>query len=256
MLLAVDVGNTNIVIGCIQDDEILFNERVSTNHTATELEYLIQLKTILEIHKIAPDDIEAAVMSSVVPAVTGRLKNTIKKLLGIDALVVGPGIKTGLKIMIDNPAQLGADLVVDAAAGISFYDPPLIIIDMGTATTISVIDKDSNYIGGAIIPGMRTSLDALVSHAAQLSKIKLKKPAHVIGRNTEECMQSGIMYYTAAGLDGCIDRIEEELGYSCNVIATGGLSGHIVPLCRRRIIYDNDLLLKGLMTIYKKNYGL
>lgn len=256
MLLAVDIGNTNIVIGCIKGDEILFNERVSTNHTATDLEYLIQLKTILEIHMIDPAGIEAAVMSSVVPEITGVLKNTIKKLLGLDALVVGPGIRTGLKIMIDNPAQLGADLVVDAVAGISFYKPPLIIIDMGTATTLSVIDKDSNYIGGAIIPGIRKSLDALVSGAAQLSKVRLRKPAHVIGRNTEECMQSGIMYFTAAGIDGCIDRIEEELGYACDVIATGGLSGHIVPLCRRRIIYDNDLLLKGLMAIYKKNHEL
>lgn len=256
MLLAVDVGNTNIVIGCIREEEILFNERVSTNHKATDLEYLIQFKTILEIHGIDFADIEAAVMSSVVPDVTGVLKRTIKKLLGLDTLVVGPGVKTGLRIMIDNPAQLGADLVVDAAAGVSFYEPPLIIIDMGTATTFSVIDKDSSYLGGMIIPGMRTSLDALAAGAAQLSKVKLQRPAHVTGRNTEECMQSGIMYYTAAGIDGCIERIEAELGYRCTVIATGGLAGLIAPLCKRRIIYDNDLLLKGLMAIYKKNNGI
>lgn len=253
MLLAIDIGNTNIVIGCIRDDTILFNERVSTDHKATDLEYAIRLKTILEIHDINYADIEAATVSSVVPSVTGEVRRAVKKLLGITPLIVGPGVKTGLRIMIDNPAQLGSDLVVDAVAGINFYTAPLIIIDMGTATTVSVIDKDGNYIGGQIIPGMRTSLDALTSGAAQLSKVKLQKPAHVIGANTEECMQSGIMYYTASGIDGCIERIEEALGYKCTVIATGGLAGLIVPLCKRDIIYDNDLLLKGLMVIYKKN---
>lgn len=253
MLLAIDIGNTNIVIGCIKNDNILFNERVATDHKATDLEYAIRLKTIIEIHNIDRREIEAAVLSSVVPSVTGEVVRAVRKLFGIEPLVVEPGVKTGLRIMIDNPAQLGSDLVVDAVAGISFYTPPLVIIDMGTATTISVIDKDGSYRGGQIIPGMRTSLDALTSRAAQLSKVRLEKPAHVIGANTAECMQSGIMHYTASGIDGCIDRIEEELGYNCTVIATGGLSGLIVPLCRHEIIYDNDLLVKGLMVIYNKN---
>lgn len=253
MLLAIDVGNTNIVIGCIKNEEILFNERVSTNHRATDLEYAIQLKTIIEIHDINRDEIEGAVMSSVVPSVTDVIKRAVEKLLNLDTLVVGPGIKTGLRILTDNPAQLGSDLVVDAVAGINYYRAPMIIIDMGTATTMSVIDKDENYAGGFIIPGMRTSLDALVSGAAQLPKIQLNKPEHVIGKYTAECMKNGIMYYTAAGIDGCIDRIEEELGYKCTVIATGGLSGLITPLCTKEIIYDNDLLLKGLMVLYNKN---
>ncbi|MDD6762655.1 MAG: type III pantothenate kinase [Clostridiales bacterium] len=253
MLLAIDVGNTNIVIGCIKNNRILFNERVSTNHRATDLEYAIQLKTIIEIHNIDKREIEGAVMSSVVPSVTGIIKRAVQKLLHIDTLVVGPGIKTGLRILTDNPAQLGSDLVVDAVAGINYYSAPLIIIDMGTATTMSVIDRDGNYAGGMIIPGMRTSLDALVSGAAQLPKIQLEKPENVVGTYTAECMKSGIMNYTASGLDGCIEKIEEELGYKCTVIATGGLSGLIAPLCRKEVIYDNDLLLKGLMVIYNKN---
>lgn len=253
MLLAIDVGNTNIVIGCIHNEEILFNERVSTNHKATDLEYAIQLKTIIEIHNINKDEIEGAIMSSVVPSVTGVIKRAVEKLLKLETLVVGPGIKTGLKILTDNPAQLGSDLVVDAVAGINYYTAPMIIIDMGTATTMSVIDSDGSYLGGSIIPGMKTSLDALVSGAAQLPKIQLHKPEHVIGKYTSECMRSGIMYYTAAGIDGCINRMEEELGKKCTVIATGGLAGLVTPLCKREIIYDNDLLLKGLMVIYNKN---
>ncbi len=255
MLLAIDIGNTNIVIGCIQNDTILFNERVSTNHAASDLEYAIEIKTIIEIHSVEKGDIEAAIISSVVPDVTGVVGRAIKKLIGIDALVVGPGIKTGLSIRIDNPAQLGSDLAVDAIAGLDCYGAPLIVVDMGTATTVSVIDKDSNYIGGMIIPGLFTSLDSLSSKTAQLPKIRLDVPDHIIGKNTIECMQSGILHFTACGIDGTIDRIEKELGYRCTVVATGGLARYIVPLCNREIIYDDDLLLKGLMIIYNKNKG-
>lgn len=253
MILAIDIGNTNIVIGCIEGEKILFNERVSTNHKATDLEYAIQLKTVMEIHNIDNDSVEGAVMSSVVPSITGIVKAAVRKLLNIDTLIVGPGVKTGLRILTDSPAQLGSDLVVDAVAGINYYKAPLIIIDMGTATTMSIIDGDNNYMGGVIIPGMRTSLDALVSGAAQLPKIRLMRPERVIGRHTAECMQSGIMNFTASGIDGCIDRIEAELGYKCTVVATGGLAGFVVPLCRHDIIYDDDLLLKGLLVIYGKN---
>lgn len=253
MILAVDIGNTNIVIGCIRDEEILFNERVSTNHKATDLEYAIQIKNIFEIHEMDTSEIDGAIVSSVVPSITEAVENAVKKLTGCKPLVVGPGMKTGLRITIDNPAQLGSDLVVDAVAGIKHYGAPLIIIDMGTATTISVIDKDENYTGTLIIPGMRTSLDALVSGAAQLPKVKLDPPKRVVGTNTSESMANGVMYYTAAGLDGCIDRIERELGEKCTVVATGGLAGTITPLCQKEVILDDDLLLKGLMILYKRN---
>lgn len=253
MILAIDVGNTNIVIGCIENNKILFNERVSTNHRATDLEYAIQLKNIFEIHKTDIGRIEGAVMSSVVPSITGIFRRAIRKLMHTEPIIVGPGIKTGLKILTDNPAQLGSDLVVDAVAGIHHYSLPLIIIDMGTATTVSVVDKDCSYLGTDIIPGMRTSLDALVSGAAQLPKVSLEPPKRVIGKNSPECMNNGIMLFTACGLDGMIERIEEELGEKCTVVATGGLAGVVAPLCRREIVFDNDLLLKGLMILYDKN---
>ena len=253
MVLAIDIGNTNIVIGCVKNDEILFNERVCTNHRATDLEYAIQLKNIFEIHNIDHNTFEGAVMSSVVPSITETVAVAIKKLTGCTPIIVGPGVKTGLKIMIDNPAQLGSDLAVDAVAGIKHYGAPLIIIDMGTATTVSVIDSDESYLGTLIIPGMRTSLDALVMGAAQLPKVKLDIPKRVVAKNTAESMANGILYYTASGLDGCIERIEAELGKECTVIATGGLAGSVTPLCKKKIIHDDDLLLKGLMIIYNKN---
>lgn len=253
MILAIDIGNTNIVIGCIENDEILFNERVSTNHTATDLEYTIQLKTVFEIHNIDTQKIRGAIVSSVVPSVTQTMKKAIEKLVNCNPLIVGPGIKTGLRITTDNPAQLGSDLVVDAVAGINCYSTPLIIIDMGTATTISVIDNEQNYTGTLIVPGMKTSLDALVRGAAQLPKVNLEPPKRIVGKNTAECMSNGILLYTASALDGCIERIEEELAEKCTVVATGGLAGTITPLCKKEVIYDNDLLLKGLMILYNKN---
>ncbi len=253
MVLAIDVGNTNIVIGCFKNEKILFNERISTNHNATDLEYAIQIKNILEIHNIDTTAIEGSIISSVVPSVTTSMRDAVAKLTEKEPMIVGPGIRTGLRILTDNPAQLGSDLVVDAVAGINYYPTPQIIIDMGTATTFSVIDKDANYLGTLIIPGMNTSLDALSNGAAQLPKVNLDLPKRVVGTNTAECMSNGIMFYTASGLDGCIERIEEELNEKCTVIATGGLAGTVVPLCKKDIVYDDDLLLKGLMIIYNRN---
>ena len=155
--------------------------------------------------------------------------------------------------MLDNPAQLGSDRVADAVAGINLYPVPLIIIDMGTATTVSVIDRDKNYLGGMIIPGLRVSLDSLTQRTSQLPKIGLEAPKKVIGANTVECMKSGIIYYSAAGIDGVTQRIEETLGEECTVVSTGGLANKIIPHCKRDIIIDEQLLLKGLMIIYKKN---
>ena len=253
MILAIDIGNTNIVMGCFDGDKILFRERVSTNQAATDLEYAVTIKTALHMHGFNSNDITGAIISSVVPSVTNTFKRAIEKYAGVDVKVVGPGIKTGLSIKIDNPAQLGSDLVVDAAAGINEYPVPLIIIDMGTATTLSVVDKNKNYIGGMIVTGMAVSTDALISRTSQLPKIAFETPKKLIGSNTVDCMKSGIMYSTACSLDGLTERIEEELGEKCTVVATGGLASTIVPLCKRDIILDDDLLLKGLMLIYNKN---
>lgn len=253
MIIAVDIGNTNIVLGCAENDRILFRERISTNQTATDLEYAVSIRAALDMNEIDVRDIDGAIISSVVPSVTNTVKAAIVKLTGVNPMVVGPGIKTGLSIMIDNPAQLGSDLVVDAVAGIQEYPVPLIIIDMGTATTLSVVDNKRNYIGGVIMTGMAVSTDALISRTAQLPKIAFEKPKKIIGANTVECLKSGIMYSNACAIDGMVERIEEELGEKCTVVATGGLSNVVIPLCRREIIIDNDLLLKGLVLIYNKN---
>ena len=253
MTLTIDIGNTNIVLGCFDGDAILFRERISTNHTATDLEYAVSIKTALEMYRLNPENITGAIVSSVVPSVTNTFRRAIEKLCGVKPLVVGPGIKTGLSIRIDNPAQLGSDLVVDAVAGIHEYPVPQIIIDIGTATTFSVIDKNSNYLGGVITTGMAVSADALVSRTSQLPRIAFEVPKKVIGSNTVDCIKSGIMYGNAAIIDGMVSRIEAELGEKCTVIATGGLSALVAPLCKTRLILDDDLLLKGLMLIYRKN---
>lgn len=254
MLLAIDVGNTNIVLGGFdEENRILFRERLSTNQSATALEYASGIRTALEMYGIDKNCIHDAIISSVVPSVTATLKEAVRKYTGKDALIVGAGIKTGLHIMIDNPAQLGSDLVVDAVAGVDEYPVPQIIIDMGTATTMSVINSKKQYIGGVIMTGMSVSINALVNKTSQLPKISFDAPKKVIGSNTIDCMKSGIMYATASALDGMISRIEEELGEQCTVIATGGLSGTVIPLCRSKIILDDDLLLKGLSLIYQKN---
>lgn len=253
MILAIDIGNTNIVVGCIRGDEVLFTERLSTNTTHTTLEYAISFKNVLEIYQIDAKEIEGAIISSVVPPITNVIRDSIHKITDAEVLIVGPGVKTGLNILMDNPKTLGSDLVVNAVAGISEYPVPLILIDLGTATTISVIDNKKNYIGGMILPGVRTSLDALTARAAQLSGIDLEAPKRVIGKNTIECMKSGIVYSNAALIDGVILRMEEELGEKATVIATGGLAKSIVPYCKEDVILDDDLLLKGLLWVYKKN---
>ena len=253
MLLALDIGNTNIVLGCFDGDAILFRERVSTDRQATDLEFATRIRMALDMYGIDPRQITEAIISSVVPSVTNTLRQAVEKYTGCTPMIVGPGIRTGLSIVIDNPAQLGSDLVVDAVAGIHEYPVPLIIIDMGTATTFSIIDEQKRYRGGVIMTGMAVSTEALVSRTSQLPRIAFEPPRRVIGTNTIDCMKSGIMYSTACALDGMIGRIEEELGKPCTVIATGGLAATVTPLCRREIILDDDLLLKGLHIIYEKN---
>ncbi len=253
MILAIDIGNTNVVIGCCSDDEIQFCERISTNRRATTIEYASLFKTALEMHGIAYTDVTGAVISSVVPSITSTIKTAVAQLTGVDALVVGPGIKTGLSIVIDDPGKLGSDLVVGAVAGINRYSVPQIIIDMGTATTLSVIDKDRRFLGGIIVPGLAITHDALVNSTSQLPSIALEAPDKVIGTNTVDCIKSGLIYGAAGSIDGLIERIEAELGEKCTVVATGGLANVVLPFCNRDIVIDDDLMLQGLMIIYKKN---
>ncbi|HEZ7987186.1 MAG TPA: type III pantothenate kinase [Ruminococcus sp.] len=254
MLLAVDIGNTNIVFGCVdENDNVKLFERISTNHNATSAEYAVLIKTLLEMNGYSTDNISDAIMSSVVPSVTNTVKEAVKKLFHTDIMVAGPGVKTGLNILIDNPAQLGSDQAVDAVAAIKEYPVPLIVIDMGTATTISVIDNNKCYLGGLIMTGMGVAADALITRTAQLPKINLEAPSKVIGTNTIDCLKSGMLYSNACAIDGIVERIEDELGKKCTVVATGGLSDLVIPLCKRKIIIDSSLLIKGLAIIYRKN---
>lgn len=253
MILAIDIGNTNIVIGCFNDNKIEFIERLVTNHKSTELEYAILFKNVMEIYNISPDSISGGIISSVVPSITNVIKHAMEKLTKAEVMLIGPGIKTGLNILTDNPAQLGSDLVVDAVAGINEYSVPLVIFDMGTATTISVIDKNKSYLGTVIMPGLEVSLNSLVGETSQLPKISLDAPKSVIGKNTVDCMRSGILYSNAVMIDGMTEKIEKELGENVTVVATGGLASTVVPLCERDVILDDELLLKGLMVIYNKN---
>ena len=253
MILAIDIGNTNIVLGCMEEGKCIFVERLSTVRTKTELEYAIDIKNVLDIYHIKRSELKGGIISSVVPQITTVVKLAVEKILGGEALVVGAGIKTGLNIRIDNPAQLGSDLVVDSVAAIAEYPAPMLVFDMGTANTVCVIDKNKNYIGGMIYPGIGVSLDSLTANASQLGGIGIEAPGHIIGKNTVECMKSGVIYSSAAAIDGIIDRLVEEMTGDVTVIATGGLAKKIVPFCRRKIILDDNLLLKGLAVIYRKN---
>ena len=253
MLLAIDIGNTNLVIGCIRDDKILFKARIATDRTRTSDQYGVEIKNMLEAYGVDRSDIKDCIISSVVPPVFNSVRTGVIKIIGKQPMVVGPGLKTGLNIHVDVPSQVGSDRIVIAVAALAEYKAPLLLLDLGTATTIEAVEPENVYMGGVIIPGVRVSLDALTSRAAQLPGISLDQPKKVIGKNTVDCMRSGMMYGTAAMIDGLIERMEEELGHRCTLIATGGLAQFITPLCKREIILEKDLLLKGLNIIYQKN---
>ncbi len=253
MILAVDVGNSNIVIGGIDGETIAFEARLRTDTTKTSDEYCIDLKMILEVYGVRAQDIEGAIIGSVVPQVLNSMKTAVKKLTGKTALVVGPGLKTGLNIKIENPAQTGADLVVGCVAALREHKPPLTVIDMGTATTIVVLDETGALVGGSICPGVKISMDALTDRTALLPGLQLDQPKRAIGRNTIDCMRSGIMLGTACMLDGLVQRMEEELGQKTTVVITGGIARFVMPMCRTPMVYDKDLLLKGLAALYRDN---
>ena len=253
MILAIDVGNTNIVLGCIDKGEILNIVRIQTNPRETAAECAIKLKQLMEFYDIDCRGFEGAIISSVVPQITGALREAVEQISGVRALVVGPGMKTGLNIRLDDPSTLAGDLVAGSVAAMSFYGVPSIVIDMGTATTMVVVDRNKSYLGGAIIPGVNLAYGALADRTSLLPDIAIRQPKKVIASNTVDSMRSGAVYGTAAMLDGMIDKMEAELGEKCTLVATGGLARSIVECCRRDIVYDDDLLLKGLWVLYEKN---
>ena len=205
------------------------------------------------MHGVKPSDIEGGILSSVVPYLQTIIPHAVRLLTGVDIMVVGPGIKTGLNIRMDDPGTVGSDLIVSAVAARAKYPLPIAVIDMGTATTISVIDAEGNYIGGMIIPGLWVSVNALSARAAQLPYIDLSGPTKLLGTNTVDCMRSGAVIATASMLDGVIDRLEEELGSPVSAVLTGGVSPLVVPYCRRSYHVEPDILIAGLQILYDKN---
>lgn len=254
MILVLDTGNTNTVIGGIDQGVLRFSIRFQSDRNKTRDEYALLLHGLLSQKGVDPAEIEGGIISSVVPKLRHVLGQALKQLTGKTFLVVGPGLKTGLPIRMDIPSQVGSDLIVDAVAALTLAKPPLVIFDLGTATTMSVVDEHGSYIGGMIIPGLQLSLDALSARAAQLPFINLDEPPRrLIGKNTNDCMHAGAIYSTAAMLDGLIDRVTEELGQNVTTVATGGLMGLIHPYCKREIHYDDNLLLRGLIKLYEMN---
>ena len=235
MLLTIDMGNSNIEIGIIDNNEVILSERIATDLGKTASEYAVLIHSIFEIRNVDVSAIEGGIISSVVPPLTNEIREAVKKVTGITPLNVEPGIKTGVRIRIDDPKTLGADLLVGAVAAVNLYGAPAIIIDMGTATTVTVVDKNGDFIGGVVMPGVALSLNALSAGTSKLPK------------------SAGMVYGQASMLDGLIEKMEKELGYSCKVIATGGLARLIIPYCERDITLDNNLMLEGLKIIYDKN---
>lgn len=254
MILAIDAGNTHIVLGCLEGERLLFTARLSTDRKKTADEYALMFRNLLDLHQVDRTRIQGAILASVVSELTEAIRTAAEIVTHRSPIVVGAGIKTGVNIKIDDPGQLGADLVVGAVAATAKYEKPLIIFDLGTANTMSVIDGDGRFLGGAIMAGPRLSVDALSTGTSQLPRIDLDVPPRVIGSNTLHAMQSGAVYGHAALVDGLVDRVEAELGKPmATVVATGGLAGTIIPLCRRTIQLDKALMMDGLRLIYEKN---
>lgn len=254
MLLAVDIGNTNVVIGCLdEDNRVTKLFRMVTDLKKTEDEYAAGIAMILQLGGLDPKNFEGAIICSVVPPLTEIFRKAAEQFTGCRALVVGAGIKTGLNIMIENPASLGSDIVAASVAAMQDYPLPVIVADMGTATTITVVDEGNRFLGGAIVPGVALSINALSAGTSLLQTVPIDAPKKVISDTTIACMQSGAIYGNAAMLDGMIDRFEQELGRKASLVATGGIASKIVPHCRHEVIYDEDLLLRGLGIIYQKN---
>lgn len=254
MLLTVDIGNTNITMGIYDNEELTLVLRAATDRMKTPDQYAVEFSSMLKIHNADGTEFEGAIICSVVPELTSVIKDAIKTITGKDALLIGPGVKTGLNIRIDNPAQLGADLVAGAVGALHKYEMPCLVLDMGTANKISVLDSKGSYRGCTISAGVRIALNALSSGASQLPAIPLDAPANAIGTNTIDSMQSGTVLGTAAMTEGLCARLEEALGEEVKtIVATGGISGAIIRHCRMDIIHDPNLILDGLRFIFEKN---
>lgn len=254
MILTIDVGNTNVTIGAYKDEKCIFVSRLYTDKFKTADEYACDFQNVFSLNKVGSDDFSGCVISSVVPEIAIAVEEACSRVTGTEPVVLGPGVKTGLNILGDDPAQLGADIVAGCVAAKEKYPVPAIVIDLGTATKVTALDKNGSFCGTVISCGVKVALDALAGNASLLTSVKIKAPKNVIGKNTIDSMQSGAVYGTAAMLDGMIERFEEEMDVPVKtVVATGGYSKNIVSHCRKDIIYDPTLVLDGLRIIYDKN---
>ncbi len=253
MVLTIDIGNSNINFGFFSGDEIKFVARIATDTAKTEFEYAGAISNAISISGIGKNEISGAIISSVVPPLNNVMRCAVRLIYGIESILVGPGVKTGINIHCDNPSSVGADIICACVAAHYLYGSPSLIVDMGTATKMMVMNDRGAFIGVSIIPGVMVSLDALAKRTAQLPMVSLEAPKNVIGKNTADCMRSGIVFGNASMIDGMIDRIFEEVGAPLPVYATGGLASVITPHCKHIITYDEFLVLKGLNIIYKKN---
>lgn len=253
MILAADIGNTQTVLGLIEDGELGGHWRISTDASLTADEVRVKIGGLLAADGRSWDDIERVVVASVVPALTAAYEELAERATGRPPIVVGPGIRTGLAIAYENPHEIGADRIVNAMAALDVYGAPAIVVDFGTATTFDVLDASGAYLGGAIAPGVETSAEALFRRAARLSAVDLEAPGHVIGRTTRESVQAGLLLGEAAMVDGLVRRIWEELGAECRVIATGGLAERMASLCETVTDVDPDLTLRGLALVWERN---
>jgi type III pantothenate kinase len=253
MLLTVDIGNTHISLGGYEESRLVFVAQLLSHPMLTSDQYAVELQQIMTLYHTEPAAVDGAIISSVVPELCALFQRALKKITGVTPLLVGPGVKTGLNILIDDPAQLGSDLVAGAVAAAAAYPLPCVVFDLGTATSVSVIDKKGHFLGGMICAGVGIMLEALTTHTALLPHVSLEPPKNLIGRNSGECMQSGLIYGSAAMLDGIAERLERQLHEPPTLVATGGLANLIAPHCIHSFQISEHLLLEGLRLIYEKN---
>lgn len=252
MLLCVDVGNTNIVFGVYQNDLKICDFRLETNVNQTSDEYGSKVIDIIKKQGVDTVNISNCIIASVVPIIDATLEALCIKYFGIKPIFIGPGIKTGLKIKADNPKELGADILVGCVSAYNKYGGPLIVIDMGTATTLFVVTKEKEIVGGIIIPGLKISFANLFDKTSKLEKVRIDVPKNIIGKDTMSCIQSGMIYGTSCQIDGLINKIKT-IYSDAKVILTGGIGGKIKPFLDNQVYYEPDLILDGLNILFKKN---
>ena len=253
MFLVIDVGNTIMVLGVYKDTELLDHWRISTDRQRTTDEYGVLIRELFYLNDLRADDINAIIISSVVPPVVPTLERMCQRYFGLSPLLIGPGVKTGMDIRYDNPREVGADRIVNAVAAYEKYGGPVIIVDFGTATTFCAVDAKGVYLGGSICPGIGISTEALVQRTAKLPRIELKRTDSVICRNTIESMQAGVFYGFVGQVEGIVSRMRRELDMSARVVATGGLAVVIAPATKAIDVVEPMLTLEGLRIIYERN---